>query len=126
MRSAVQVREQSAYPQTIINIDWRASLGSLLRGRAETGVSLSAPNDAAEDEIETELCLNRWHDSYRRHWSALVIGLFVFLRSCFHVYFLFSLTASLALWLRRPPRGRKIPGSNSACPGIFFGCKSYR
>ena len=30
-------------------------------------------------------------------------------------------TASLAYWLRRPPRGRKIPGSNPACAGIFSG-----
>ena len=30
-------------------------------------------------------------------------------------------TASLALWLRRPPRERKIPGSNPACDGIFSG-----
>ena len=28
-------------------------------------------------------------------------------------------TASLALWLRRPPRERKIPGSSPACAGIF-------
>ena len=30
-------------------------------------------------------------------------------------------TASLAQWLRRPPRERKIPGSNPACDGIFSG-----
>ena len=30
-------------------------------------------------------------------------------------------TASSALWLRRPPRKRKIPGSNPACAGIFPG-----
>ena len=30
-------------------------------------------------------------------------------------------TASLGLWLRRPPRERKIPGSNPACTGIFPG-----
>ena len=30
-------------------------------------------------------------------------------------------TASLALWLRRPPRERKVPGSNPACAGIFSG-----
>ena len=29
-------------------------------------------------------------------------------------------TASLAYWLRRPPRVRRIPGSNPACAGIFF------
>ena len=29
--------------------------------------------------------------------------------------------ASLAEWLRRPPRERKIPGSNPACAGIFSG-----
>ena len=28
-------------------------------------------------------------------------------------------TASLASWLRRPPRERKIPGSNPACAGIL-------
>ena len=31
------------------------------------------------------------------------------------------LTASLAWWLRRPPRERKVPGSNPACVGIFSG-----
>ena len=30
-------------------------------------------------------------------------------------------TASLAKWLKRPPRKRKIPGSNPACDGIFPG-----
>ena len=30
-------------------------------------------------------------------------------------------TALLAKWLRRPPRGRKILGSNPACTGIFPG-----
>ena len=30
-------------------------------------------------------------------------------------------TASLAEWLRRPPRERKIPGSNLACAGFFSG-----
>ena len=29
-------------------------------------------------------------------------------------------TASLAEWSRRPPRERKIPGSNPACDGIFL------
>ena len=32
-----------------------------------------------------------------------------------------SATASLAQWLRRPPRERKIPGSNPPCAGIFSG-----
>ena len=27
----------------------------------------------------------------------------------------------VGLVVRRPPRGRKIPGSNPACPGIFSG-----
>ena len=30
-------------------------------------------------------------------------------------------TTSLAQWLRRPPRERKIRGSNPACNGIFTG-----
>ena len=30
-------------------------------------------------------------------------------------------TASLAKWLRRPPRERKVPGSNPTCAGIFSG-----
>ena len=30
-------------------------------------------------------------------------------------------TASLAQWLRRRPRERKIPGSNPACDGFFSG-----
>ena len=33
------------------------------------------------------------------------------------------LPASLAQWLRRPPRERKIPGSNPACDGIFLGSR---
>ena len=33
----------------------------------------------------------------------------------------FSLTSSLASWLRCPPQERKIQGSNSACAGIFPG-----
>ena len=32
-----------------------------------------------------------------------------------------SATTSVAQWLRRPPRERKIPGSNPACAGIFAG-----
>ena len=31
------------------------------------------------------------------------------------------LTASLAECLKRPPRERKVPGSNPACAGIFSG-----
>ena len=34
---------------------------------------------------------------------------------------LLSRTASLALWLRRPPRAPKFRGSNPACDGIFPG-----
>ena len=30
-------------------------------------------------------------------------------------------TASLAQWFRRPPRERKVPGSNPACAGFFRG-----
>ena len=30
-------------------------------------------------------------------------------------------TASLAQWLRRPPRKRKVRSLNPACDGIFFG-----
>ena len=37
----------------------------------------------------------------------------VVLHSCY--------TTSLARWLRRPPRERKIPDSNPACDGIFVG-----
>ena len=33
----------------------------------------------------------------------------------------FFVTASLAKWLRRPPRQRKVTGSNLACDGIFSG-----
>ena len=36
------------------------------------------------------------------------------------------LTASLALWLRRPPRERKVPCSNPASAGIFSGAESYQ
>ena len=35
-------------------------------------------------------------------------------------------TASLAKWLRRPPRERKIPGSNPACAGFFSGSSHTR
>ena len=31
------------------------------------------------------------------------------------------ITDTLALWLRRPPRERKIPGSNPDCAGLFQG-----
>ena len=39
--------------------------------------------------------------------------------SCFLSSLLF--TTSLAQWLRRPPRERKVPGSIPACAGIFSG-----
>ena len=32
-----------------------------------------------------------------------------------------AVTASLAKWLRRPPRERKVPGSNPVSAGIFSG-----
>ena len=38
-----------------------------------------------------------------------------------HLITLHYTTASLAWWLRRPPRERKIPGLNPACAGIFSG-----
>ena len=37
---------------------------------------------------------------------------------------LWTPTASLTWWLRRPPRERKIRGSNPACAGIFPGGSS--
>ena len=40
-----------------------------------------------------------------------------FLTSSFHI----SVTASLASWLRRPRREKKIPGSNPTCAEIFLG-----
>ena len=39
----------------------------------------------------------------------------------FVVVVCFVLTASFGLVVRRPPRERKIPGSNPACAGIFWG-----
>ena len=36
------------------------------------------------------------------------------------LYFI-AATASLAYWLRRPPREREVPGSNPASAGIFSG-----
>ena len=39
----------------------------------------------------------------------------------FQPVLLFGKTASLALWLRRPPWERKVWGSNPACEGIFPG-----
>ena len=41
-------------------------------------------------------------------------------QQCVYSYPTHSITASLALWLRRPPRERKVPGSNPACTGFFF------
>ena len=44
--------------------------------------------------------------------------------ACFngqHLYFPYQVTVSLAWWLRRPPRERKIRGLNPACDGIFPG-----
>ena len=38
----------------------------------------------------------------------------------------FMHTASLAYWLRCPPRERKIPGSNPACAEIFSVVESYQ
>ena len=35
-------------------------------------------------------------------------------------------TTSLAKWLRRPPRKRKVRSSNPACDGIFFRVESYQ
>ena len=32
----------------------------------------------------------------------------------------------VVLVVRRPPRERKVPGSNPACAGIFFGVESYQ
>ena len=40
---------------------------------------------------------------------------------CLSLLYLLVSTASLAKWLRRPPRERKIPGSNPARAGIFSG-----
>ena len=45
----------------------------------------------------------------------------IFFLSIFISLFSVSCTASLAQWLRRPPRERKVPGSNPACAGIFSG-----
>ena len=41
--------------------------------------------------------------------------------TCSMPCFSFRCCSSLAQWLRRPPRERKIPGSNPACAGIFSG-----
>ena len=38
-------------------------------------------------------------------------------------YILYHITASLALWLKRLPRERKIPGSNATPDGIFLGSR---
>ena len=51
-----------------------------------------------------------------RFYFICFIPLFLLLLLSFHL-----LTASLAQWLRRPPRERKVPGSNPACDGIFSG-----
>ena len=82
---------------------------------------------------------------------SLSAYLSVRLFSCFHPYFFvsvsllsltpflsFSVSRSLSLSfclclshrlvglvVRRPPRERKVPGSNPACAGIFFGVESY-
>ena len=71
--------------------------------------------------------------------SCILVGFFLYL--CVHVdisykywiseslcHSLFALSnyCLIGLVLRRPPRERKIPGSNPACAGIFFGVKSYQ
>ena len=46
----------------------------------------------------------------------------VFYICAYHMSNMFSIfTASLAKWLRCPPRERNIPGSNHVCNGIFLG-----
>ena len=57
----------------------------------------------------------------RRGWD-LVMHYLLHWFSVLHIGWLLSIvTASLASWLRRPSRERKIPGSNPACTGIFSG-----
>ena len=46
-------------------------------------------------------------------FTAVLLAVRLDLSPCF--------TASLAVWVRRPPRERKSPGSNPACAGIFPG-----
>ena len=59
--------------------------------------------------------------------SSLMLFFFFFFSTSFFCLSYFSSssfstssTASLAEWPRRPPRERKIPGSNPACAGIFW------
>ena len=44
----------------------------------------------------------------------------------FEVSDYFVVDRPVGLVVRRPPRGRKIPGSNPACDGISFGVESYQ
>ena len=62
----------------------------------------------------TEVCLFLLLKCVCRYYKSVFV-------SITEVCLSLLLTASLALWLRRPPRERKIPGANPACAGFFRG-----
>ena len=59
----------------------------------------------------TKIQLDTGSWSWSKHYVHLGTNILVLMR----------LTTSLAKWLRRPPRERKIPGSNPACAGLSSG-----
>ena len=58
-------------------------------------------------------------------WLPCITGRYYLSVSRFDNYKLVNLSSAhhrlVGLVVRRPPRGRKIPGSNPACAGIFSG-----
>ena len=63
---------------------------------------------------------------YRRPLSTLHHWVMARHRTAGHSPLPQTAPASLAKWLRRPPREREVPGSNPASAGIFFGVESYQ
>ena len=70
-------------------------------------------------------CQNALTESYSKFdlqlLSACISMFYCLSRFVTEIHKCKHLTASLAKWLRRPPRERKIHGSNLACAGIFSG-----
>ena len=64
-------------------------------------------DDHNDDGVDSN---NDNNDSKRHYWGCLLSSLLIHL---------------VGLVVRRPPRERKVPGSNPACVRIFFGVESY-
>ena len=56
------------------------------------------------------------NDLFKCMYVGICAGLYVNTCACLHTYDLL-----VGLVVRRPPRERKVPGSNPACDGIFSG-----